>query len=250
MTFFRHRHGRRYAHRADPCWNSPCGLQSSCTPVQGKYRCIPIPDPCSGLRCAADEDCVVDQGQAYCQKKITSCPENESRQECGSLCEGLCLATLLGNLTCAVESVCSFPACACNKGFYRDAFGKCVVEHECFPDMRCFASPPPCKETEGCVVERGQVICVPTVTQPCGRNEVYNDCGNFCEPTCENAFGREKACAKVCSIPACVCERGFYRKNGRCVPARQCRRTVGNLPRAVVMKKDLMTSYGDEPFVA
>lgn len=31
--------------------------------------------------------------------------------------------------------------------------------------MRCFASPPPCKETEGCVVERGQVICVPTVTQ-------------------------------------------------------------------------------------
>ncbi|VDP21965.1 unnamed protein product [Heligmosomoides polygyrus] len=149
-----------------------------------------VPDPCSGLRCAADEDCVVDQGQAYCQKKITSCPENESRQECGSLCEGLCLATLLGNLTCAVESVCSFPACACNKGFYRDAFGKCVVEHECFPDMRCFASPPPCKETEGCVVERGQVICVPTVTQPCGRNEVYNDCGNFCEPTCENAFGR------------------------------------------------------------
>ncbi|ETN72713.1 trypsin Inhibitor like cysteine rich domain protein [Necator americanus] len=139
-----------------PCANAPCGLGWQCIPIEGKARCLPVPNPCDKFSCASDEDCALDHGLPYCQKKITTCPQNETRQECGSLCEGLCLLTILGNLTCGVANVCSWPSCACNEGYYRDAFGHCVLEEECFPDAACFASPAPCKETEACMVENGK----------------------------------------------------------------------------------------------
>ncbi|EPB68777.1 trypsin Inhibitor like cysteine rich domain protein [Ancylostoma ceylanicum] len=168
------------------CQKANCGQGWRCIPIEGKARCLPVPNPCDTFSCASDEDCALDHGLPYCQKKITSCPQNETRQECGSLCEGLCLITVLGNLTCGVPDVCSWPSCACNEGYYRDAFGHCVLEQDCFPDAACFASPPPCKETEACSVEDGKVICIPALI--CGQNEEYNDCGNSCEARCENLF--------------------------------------------------------------
>ncbi|EYC14139.1 hypothetical protein Y032_0041g363 [Ancylostoma ceylanicum] len=226
------------------CQKANCGQGWRCIPIEGKARCLPVPNPCDTFSCASDEDCALDHGLPYCQKKITSCPQNETRQECGSLCEGLCLITVLGNLTCGVPDVCSWPSCACNEGYYRDAFGHCVLEQDCFPDAACFASPPPCKETEACSVEDGKVICIPALI--CGQNEEYNDCGNSCEARCENLFKKKTKCSQKCTTPACVCKRGYYRKDGDCVRKRRCQRRSG-LRKLVSKKRDMMTAYGDEP---
>ncbi|KAL6743300.1 hypothetical protein Aduo_016354 [Ancylostoma duodenale] len=227
------------------CARANCGQGWRCIPIEGKARCLPTPNPCDTFQCASDEDCVLDHGLPYCQKKITSCPQNETRQECGSLCEGLCLITVLGNLTCGVPEVCSWPSCACKEGYYRDAFGQCVLEEDCFPDAACFASPPPCKETEACSVEDGKVICIPALI--CGENEEYNDCGISCEPRCDSISKKKTKCTKKCTTPACVCKSGYYRKaSGECVRKRRCRRPSG-ARKPLSKKKDMMTAYGDEP---
>ncbi|VDL72696.1 unnamed protein product, partial [Nippostrongylus brasiliensis] len=151
-----------------------------------------------------------------------------------------------GGLTCGVKDICSWPSCACKDGYYRDAFGRCVLEEDCFPDKACFASPAPCKETEACLVENGEVICIPSLV--CGTNEVYDDCGNKCEPTCATAYGVRKRCMKVCTTPACVCKRGYFRKGAMCVPRRQCQRGPVRRVKPAKQRKDVMTGYGDEPF--
>ncbi|RCN28183.1 trypsin Inhibitor like cysteine rich domain protein [Ancylostoma caninum] len=76
----------------------------------------------------------------------------------------------------------------------------------------------------------------------CGPDEVVNPCGNLCEPTCENAFGKLKLCPRICKPTACVCKPNYYRKDGKCVPQQSCEKpgTAGT---------DNMTSYGDEPIV-
>ncbi|KHJ89616.1 trypsin Inhibitor like cysteine rich domain protein [Oesophagostomum dentatum] len=64
----------------------------------------------------------------------------------------------------------------------------------------------------------------------CGKNEVYNRCGNACEKTCYNAM---PTCILMCGPPACVCQSGFYRNDkGECTdncskgyqffPSRKC----------------------------
>ncbi|RCN44052.1 trypsin Inhibitor like cysteine rich domain protein, partial [Ancylostoma caninum] len=227
------------------CARANCGEGWRCVAIEGKARCLPTPNPCDTFQCASDEDCVLDHGLPYCQKKISNCPQNETRQECGSLCEGLCLVTVLGNLTCGVPDVCAWPSCACNEGYYRDALGHCVMEQDCFPDAACFASPPPCKETEACSVEDGKVICIPALI--CGENEEYNDCGNSCEPKCDGIFKKKTKCLKKCTTPACVCKRGYYRQaSGECVRKRRCRRR-SEARKPLGKKKDMMTAYGDEP---
>ncbi|XP_043285606.1 zonadhesin-like [Venturia canescens] len=57
----------------------------------------------------------------------------------------------------------------------------------------------------------------------CGRNEVYNNCGNPCAPGCSGPV-KDRSCATVCK-PGCYCREGYLRHdNGRCVPSSQCRR--------------------------
>ncbi|KHJ91186.1 trypsin Inhibitor like cysteine rich domain protein, partial [Oesophagostomum dentatum] len=48
----------------------------------------------------------------------------------------------------------------------------------------------------------------------CGENEVYDPCGNHCEPTC--SFTR-RGCIAMCGPAACICKEGFYRNSaGEC----------------------------------
>ncbi|KHJ89885.1 trypsin Inhibitor like cysteine rich domain protein [Oesophagostomum dentatum] len=62
------------------------------------------------------------------------------------------------------------------------------------------------------------------ILSACGDDEVVNQCGNECEPGCENAFGEPKICIEVCYPPACVCKPNLYRRNGKCVTKSQCRK--------------------------
>ncbi|WKY12048.1 hypothetical protein Q1695_003534 [Nippostrongylus brasiliensis] len=145
------------------------------------------------------------KGTSYVDEPITQCSDTETLDNCGNLCEAKCENIGKGPVPCPL--VCGPPACACKPGFFRDARGICVTAANC-----------PSK---------------------CGRNEQINPCGSRCEPTCENAFGKPKACVKICDPPACVCKPDYYRKDGQCVPQMGC---------GIPSKPDkTMTSYGDEP---
>ncbi|WKY12044.1 hypothetical protein Q1695_003534 [Nippostrongylus brasiliensis] len=143
--------------------------------------------------------------KSYVDEPGTKCSDTETLDNCGNLCEAKCENIGKGPVPCPL--VCGPPACACKPGFFRDARGICVTAANC-----------PSK---------------------CGRNEQINPCGSRCEPTCENAFGKPKACVKICDPPACVCKPDYYRKDGQCVPQMGC---------GIPSKPDkTMTSYGDEP---
>nr|XP_018672022.1 SCO-spondin-like isoform X2 [Ciona intestinalis] len=58
--------------------------------------------------------------------------------------------------------------------------------------------------------------------QRCGRNEVLRRCGG-CEQTCENMFTLNTTpCPRIACVPTCICRRGFYRHDGRCITLLQC----------------------------
>ncbi|EYC14147.1 hypothetical protein Y032_0041g366 [Ancylostoma ceylanicum] len=146
-----------------------------------------------------------DTGKNYVDEPGTQCSANETLNGCGNLCEGKCENLGKGPIAC--PAICAPPACACKEGYYRNAGGVCVTARDC-----------------------------PLV---CGDNEEVNNCGNLCEPTCENAFGKPKICIKICAPPACVCKSNFYRKDGKCVPKTECP--------APNYGKGSTSSYVDEP---
>lgn len=57
-------------------------------------------------------------------------------------------------------------------------------------------------------------------TGPCPKNEKLSHCLNTCEPTCENLT---PICTKEC-LPGntCVCDKGFVRHKGACIPKVFC----------------------------
>ncbi|XP_017791522.1 PREDICTED: chymotrypsin inhibitor-like [Habropoda laboriosa] len=58
-----------------------------------------------------------------------------------------------------------------------------------------------------------------TTMAGCGKNEVWNECGTACPPTCENPT---PACNKRC-VEGCQCIDGLLRnKNWECVKPSQC----------------------------
>ncbi|KIH59642.1 trypsin Inhibitor like cysteine rich domain protein [Ancylostoma duodenale] len=129
-----------------------------------------------------------DTRKSYVDEPGTQCGVNERLNGCGNLCEGKCENLGKGPIAC--PAICGPPACACKEGYYRNFGGVCVTVRDC-----------------------------PLV---CGNNEEIDNCGNLCEPTCENAFGKPKGCIKICAPPACVCKSNFYRKDGKCVPKTDC----------------------------
>ncbi|VDL75049.1 unnamed protein product [Nippostrongylus brasiliensis] len=163
----------------------------------------PLPDT-NGKKSYVDEP-ITPTTKSYVDEPGTKCSDTETLDNCGNLCEAKCENIGKGPIPCPL--ICGPPACACKPGFFRDARGICVTAANC-----------PSK---------------------CGRNEQINPCGSRCEPTCENAFGKPKACVKICDPPACVCKPDYYRKDGQCVPQMGC---------GIPSKPDkTMTSYGDEP---
>ncbi|KAL6743301.1 hypothetical protein Aduo_016355 [Ancylostoma duodenale] len=145
-----------------------------------------------------------DTGKSYIDEPGTQCSANETLNGCGNLCEGKCENLGKGPIAC--PAICGPPACACKEGYYRNAGGVCVTVRDC-----------------------------PLV---CGNNEEINNCGNLCEPTCENAFGKVSkarnltrghiACPAVCEPPACACKDGYFRnKEGKCVRTIDCSLNCG-----------------------
>ncbi|RCN44049.1 trypsin Inhibitor like cysteine rich domain protein, partial [Ancylostoma caninum] len=132
--------------------------------------------------------------------------------------------------------ICDPPACVCKDNYYRKD-GQCVPQMGCgIPGKPGQTSPvsKPGGTGNGNGKNRGTEALV------CGPDEVVNPCGNLCEPTCENAFGKLKPCPRICKPPACVCKPNYYRKDGKCVPQQSCEKPV-------TAGTDNMTSYGDEP---
>ncbi|KIH46699.1 trypsin Inhibitor like cysteine rich domain protein, partial [Ancylostoma duodenale] len=150
---------------------------------------VPL-DPCFSFPCPVGQSCVQDANGARCEpnKPALHCTANETVSDCGALCEGKC--SQLGKGPFACPEICLPPACACSPGKYRNDAGLCVASRDC-----------PLK---------------------CDENEQVDECGNRCEPTCENAYGKVKVCVLICDPPACVCKPNYYRKNGKCVPQRDC----------------------------
>jgi Trypsin Inhibitor like cysteine rich domain len=79
--------------------------------------------------------------------------------------------------------------CQCKKGFVRDATYNCMKFSECPKNT--------CKD----------------------QNEIYNECGTACPPTCANL---QPICVFTCNR-GCFCRPGYVRdSNGVCIPLANC----------------------------
>ncbi|XP_076163025.1 chymotrypsin inhibitor-like isoform X2 [Ptiloglossa arizonensis] len=64
------------------------------------------------------------------------------------------------------------------------------------------------------------IFAATDASQRCPRNEIWNECGSACPPTCKNP--KPQICIDLC-VPGCTCKRGFLRNNaGKCVPPSAC----------------------------
>ncbi|CAJ0589495.1 unnamed protein product [Cylicocyclus nassatus] len=189
----------------------------ACACKDGYYRI-------RGDRCVLGTDCEL------------NCKTNEVVNSCGSACEPTCENAFGRPKTC--DRVCRPAACVCRPNYYRNN-GVCVPQSGCgVPGAAASTNPIQITagSTGGTRSSGGSAgsTSVSTASQSgsgrplvCGRNEVVGSCGNLCEPTCENAFGRPKICSRVCNPPACVCRPNYYRNNGTCIPQASCVDQVG-----------------------
>jgi len=177
-----------------------------CGPPCGDRRC-PTSSQVLNFKCQGQcgkSGCYCDQGLVRNNKGDcvspddcpTSCPSNEVFNQCGDGCEQRCptspsMSAQQQSRSCS----CGNPSCTCQPDFYRTQQGHCVPLHQC-PSF-------------------------------CPRNEIFNQCGDSCEPTCDDfASGKEKNCQRNCNTGKgeCVCKPDFYRFRGQCVPPSQCPR--------------------------
>lgn len=58
--------------------------------------------------------------------------------------------------------------------------------------------------------------------QPCRENEVYDECGSLCHPTCENYEDPPGLCPAIC-VAGCYCADPLLRSvDGSCVAEAAC----------------------------
>jgi len=58
----------------------------------------------------------------------------------------------------------------------------------------------------------------------CGANEIYNDCGTQCPPTCADIAGNQTPCNHMCAF-GCFCADGYVRQNDAnspCIKQAEC----------------------------
>lgn len=182
---------------------------------------------------------------------------NEVFTECGPVdyCEATCRDPDLIAVACPRICV---QKCVCNDGFLRDDDGNCVEKNSCpikqcgdneeylscgsgCGDLTCenpsytnMTCPDFCNEgcfcVEGYVRKYGKCIPSSDCEMSCPANEIYTPCGAKCEPTCENPNRNNMICPFIC-LEGCICDEGFVRSNGSCIPARDCPKGEANVKR-------------------
>ncbi|GFT45325.1 zonadhesin [Nephila pilipes] len=234
-----------YTDCVNPC--NDCIKQGNCQYVcqygcdckKGYFRdskgvCIPV-EQCSA------EPGVETKGCRSCRH---GCPLNEQFYICKPTCKTTCDNF---NDTSAVCSIECNSGCFCKKGFVRGKDGLCVPQTEC-PRVcglneefsNCGpACPATCSNfgksvvctqqcVKGCFCKNGfirgpQGTCIKPETCPaeCGENEVYNQCGPACPPTCITQ-GQPVSCHHEC-VRGCFCKPGFVRgPDGKCINPTLC----------------------------
>ncbi|KAL4707022.1 hypothetical protein ACJJTC_000449 [Scirpophaga incertulas] len=147
-------------------------------------NCIPV-SQCGQPACGPNER--LDDCPADCP--ADKCPRSEKE------------AKNSGSVFCAQPDTCPPPACKCIFNYRRSENGTCIPTRQC-PAFSCS-----------------------------GRNEEYNPCPPLC-PTddCSQASPDGK-CPSIGRIgivlpcsPTCRCQKGYWRKDGVCVPYAECRK--------------------------
>ncbi|GFY60956.1 zonadhesin [Trichonephila inaurata madagascariensis] len=130
-----------------------------------------------------EDDCVSDTPD--------QCGEDEKYYKCSPSCGGTCdTYRLRPVLDCACV-----PGCWCHEGYVKQRDGKCVLEADCPADE--------------------------TTRDSCRSNEVYNQCGSACPPTCSDR-GENQICTLQC-VAGCFCKEGLVRDDeGECVKPKDC----------------------------
>lgn len=58
--------------------------------------------------------------------------------------------------------------------------------------------------------------------QKCGLNEIYKECGNYCERSCKNLNG-DSNCQVLACKAGCFCDDGYVRDSrGSCISQQRC----------------------------
>lgn len=194
----------------DPCGRNEEWLDCGEAPYCDR-TCANIGQPCNRQTFSCPKGCFCKSGYARDLEtnvciKIKSCPpvtptcdRHEEFNSCGFDCSESCDEDLCKlSLTDKCKS-----GCFCEKGYAR-VNGKCVQRDQC--------------------------------SDPCGKNEVFSECGNQCNEQCGSGI----LCPQVCQ-KGCFCKPGHFRANGKCVPKQDCP------PTSTCGRNEVWLGCGDAP---
>uniref|UniRef100_A0A915P6S4 TIL domain-containing protein n=1 Tax=Meloidogyne floridensis TaxID=298350 RepID=A0A915P6S4_9BILA len=141
------------------------------------------------------------------------CPDSE--RECEPSCEWTAFPESIPVCPSRTsEQKCGKPRCVCVEGFVR--LGKNL--NECKPFSFCQAPEATPELIQDEIKNKEQVK-----QQKCPKNEIWEKCGNACEPTCQSMYS-EEPCSSVCEMPGCTCTDNFVRLSvgGPCIEWTEC----------------------------
>ncbi|XP_026328619.1 zonadhesin-like [Hyposmocoma kahamanoa] len=248
------------------CANGGCYSARNCSQIGNPVVCVD-PVECKG-GCLCKDKFLRNDETGVCIP-TDECPSKEPKDKCtgpneyfnscASSCDPVYCNEIGKNVICA--QVC-IPACRCNKGYYRNSKGVCILEKDCPPtcsvneefsnctqavcrNQYCsqVGKPVACPgvtagscET-GCVCKEGYYRdqkgnCIPEKECPsqCPANERYVQCpSTMCLPQRCDQLGYPIACpspgpdGQCPGKPGCICDAGYVRNNeGKCVPQKEC----------------------------
>ncbi|XP_061710467.1 zonadhesin-like isoform X2 [Cydia pomonella] len=170
-----------------------CGGNQTCDDIGKKWNCPAKPKCLSGCRC--DDGYWRDKNgrcipEDQCPKK---CGKNEHYEQCYYNCVGNQTCDDIGKKwSCPAKPKC-LSGCRCDKGYWRDKYGRCIPENQC--------------------------------PKQCGKNEHWDTCYLNCGvgQSCED-IGKNWTCPDQpqCQV-GCRCDVGYWRnKKGICIPEKEC----------------------------
>ncbi|KAF9417866.1 hypothetical protein HW555_005163 [Spodoptera exigua] len=233
------------------CANDDCSPKN-CSQLGFPMPCLESDSTHCTKGCICQEGFVrADNGTCIHIKDCPSCGGDANAVSgCGVNCGRYCSNYKETDIFC--PAVCYPNACDCREGYVvDDSTGKCVHPSDCVscngdhnaepgcdqdcsercpgpePD-ECVCNKDSCKCKDGYVYDPKTKKCVrlESCKPPCGKHEVLSNCSNGgCGPwTCDDVgfpTGCVKMDQKYCKV-GCVCEEGYVRQNGTCIPATEC----------------------------